>query len=91
MISLEVRGIPCVMDDEPLDNIEVLETIAEIEGGNILCIPRFFKAVFGDEQYENIKRSLRDERGVCHASDLLDFYHECLDEAAKTKKAEAKN
>lgn len=91
MISIEVRGIPCVMDEAPLDNIEVLEVIAEIEEGNIFKVPEFFKVTFGEEQYANIKKSLKGEDGICHTNDIFEFYRECIEAAAKAKKAEAKN
>lgn len=91
MVSIEVRGIPCVMDEEPLDNIEILEVIAEIEAGNILKLPQFFRVAFGEDQYANIKNSLKGDDGVCHASDLSAFYSECMIAAAEAKAAEAKN
>lgn len=91
MVNIEVRGIPCTMDEEPLNNIEVLEVISEIESGDITKLPKFFTVLFGEEQYENIKDSLRNDDGICRVNTLVEFYRESIDAAAKAKKAEAKN
>lgn len=91
MINVEVMGIPCVFHEEPVNDFELLEVIAEIEGGNVLKLPQYFTTVFGEEQAANIKESLRGEDGVCRITDMYAFYQASLDAAANAKKADAKN
>lgn len=93
MVDIEVMGIPCAFDDECMDDIELLEVVAEIDGGDMLKLPLFFKAVYGEEQYENIKRSIKreDPDGRVRITTMWDFYKQSMDAAAEAKKADAKN
>ncbi len=61
-ISVEVEGIPVTIDRSALsDDMETLELLADIDDGDLLSIVRLMRHVFGDEQYRNIKRSLRKD------------------------------
>lgn len=91
MINIEVRGIPCVFNDDAMDDFDMLEYMERMTNGDVIALVPFAKGVFGEEQMANIKDSLRGESGVCKLSDMSAFVNECVQEAANVKRASAKN
>lgn len=91
MIDIEVRGIPCVFNDDALDDFEMLEKIEQMESGNVTALVSFAKGIFGEEQLDNIKSQLRGEDGICRLTTMNAFVSECMNAVAKAKRAEAKN
>lgn len=87
MLDIEVRGIPCVFNEDALDDFEMLEKLALMEGGNVTAMVGFAHGIFGEEQMDNIKSQLRGEDGICRLSDVSEFIGECLQAAAARKKA----
>lgn len=90
MIDITVQGIPCEFNETALDDFDMLENLASMEQGNITALVSFAKGIFGEEQLENIKKSIRRDDGVCHLSDMNNFIGQAMAEAARVKKAEAK-
>lgn len=91
MIDIEVRGIPCVFNEDALADFETLENLADMQDGNSTAMVRIGRRLFGDEQLVNIRESLRGEGGFCHIREMEAFISECIVEAAKVKRSEAKN
>lgn len=91
MIEIEVRGIPCVFNDEALNDFEMLETLAKMQEGDIVAIVAFAKGIFGEEQLDNVKSQLRGDDGKVSLVDMNGFINESIMEAARAKKADAKN
>lgn len=91
MIDITVQGIPCEFNETALDDFDMLENLASMEQGNITALVAFAKGIFGEEQLENIKKSIRRDDGVCHLSDMNNFIGQAMAEAARVKKAEPKN
>lgn len=75
-IAVEVDGVPVSIDRASLANdIDTLELLADIDDGDVLSVVRLMRHVFGDEQYRNIKKSLRRD-GRTTVSDMNDFMAE---------------
>ena len=91
MLEIEVRGIPCLFNENALDDFEMLEKLEQMESGNITAMVGFARGIFGEEQLDNIKTQLRGEDGICKLSDVSDFIGECMQAAAEKKKVELKN
>lgn len=91
MIDIEVKGIPCVFNEDAMDDFEVLKHLAKLESGNLIALVPFATALFGEEQLENITTQLRDENGVCKRTVMEEFVTEALNQATKKKQAEPKN
>ncbi len=73
VLAIEVDGIPVSIEREVLSNdLDTLELLADIDDGNLLSIVRLMRRVFGEEQYRNIKASLRKD-GRTSMSDMNDF------------------
>ena len=90
-VHVEVDGIPVDVRAESLGDFEMLEWMADITDGNILSLPKFARRFFGEEQFTNVKESLRNEEGVCDVADMTKFVLDCMQAAAEAKKAELKN
>lgn len=91
MIDINVQGVPCVFNDQALDDFDMLENLAAMEQGNITAMVSFAKGIFGEEQLANIKDSIRREDGICHLTDMSAFISESVVAASKAKRVEPKN
>ena len=91
MIDIEVQGIPCVFNDEALSDFEMLEKLAALKDGDITALVAFSRGIFGMEQFDNIKESLRDENGVVQLLDVNNFVNQAVMAAAEVKRANEKN
>jgi hypothetical protein len=75
-LAVEVDGIPVTIERDVLgDDIETLELLADVDEGNALAVVRLMRHVFGDEQYANIKASLRRD-GRTAVTDMTNFMSE---------------
>ena len=72
VICVEVDGIPAMLGD--------------MQGGNVLVLPRLMRAVFGEEQYGAIKRSLRGDSGHTSAADMARFLSKAMRQAGEQAK-----
>lgn len=80
-----------MFNENVLDDFEMLEKLEQMENGNVVAMVGFAKAIFGDEQLENIKTQIRGEDGICKLSDMSDFIGECMQAAATAKRVDIKN
>ncbi len=72
-LAVEVDGIPVVINRDAFsDDIETLELLADVDDGNVFAIVKLMKRIFGDEQYTNIKASLRKD-GRTSVTDMVTF------------------
>lgn len=90
MIDIEVKGIPCVFNDDALNDFDMLEHLAALKQGDITELVPFAKGIFGEEQLENIKSQLRDDLGICRLTDMDEFINEAMQTAASARKADPK-
>lgn len=86
VICVEVDGIPATIDREAAGDIEVMEMLGDMQGGNVLVLPRLMRAVFGEEQYGAIKRSLRGDSGHTSAADMARFLSKAMRQAGEQAK-----
>lgn len=88
-LTATVRGIPVSVEREALNDIEVMELLGELQDGNPLVLPKLMRAVYGAEQYANIKASLR-EGGRTSSEAVAAFFREsfvALGEEAKNSQS----
>lgn len=74
--SITVKGITVKVPKDVFDDIDLLEEVAEAEAGNPLRYVPILKHVFGDEQYELIKKGLADENGRTTVTAMSEFFSE---------------
>lgn len=85
-VVAEVEGVPVRIDRAVLTDIDVLDLLGEVQADNILVLPRLMRTVFGEEQYEAIKKSLAVE-GHTSVVDMSRFFNK----AFRTLGEQAKN
>lgn len=81
--TIEVDGIPVVLDSARFDDMEVLELMMRFEDGDASpsTVAKLVRLMLGEEQYENTKKQLMGEDGVCKATDYLAFIEKVFSEA----------
>ena len=85
-LSLEVSGVPVSVERATLaDDIETLELLADAEDGDAFAVVRLMRHVFGEEQYANVKASLR-KGGRTSVTDMLDFMGELFAQIGESAK-----
>lgn len=62
MRTITVAGVQLTVDPTVLDDFELLESLAEIQRGDVLVLPKVFRAVAGDKAQELLD-ALRGENG----------------------------
>lgn len=83
-ICAEAMGIPFTVERAALNDIEVLEMLGDVQG-DVTVLPRLMRAVFGGEQYENVKASLRRD-GRTSSTDMAAFFSEAFAAAGEQAK-----
>lgn len=91
MIDIEVQGIPCVFDEQALNDFDMLEKLSDMSNGDVTAMVGFARGIFGIEQLDNIKSQLRDEDGICRLDAMAKFVSDAIVAASKAQKAEPKN
>lgn len=56
------NGFKCTIDDKRLDDMELLEDLAEVDKGNILALPGVFIRILGVEQKNKLYDKIRDKK-----------------------------
>lgn len=72
--SVTVRGITVRVSPEAFDDIDLLEDLADAEAGNALLYVAIFKRVFGEGQYDRVKKELADENGRTSITAMSEFF-----------------
>ncbi|MFJ6547455.1 hypothetical protein [Microbacterium sp. NPDC091676] len=80
--TVTVRGITVTVEDAALDDFELIEDFAAIQGGQTHLIPSAMRRLFGDD-FQRILDELRDEKtGRVRASEANTFFVDVFRELA---------
>ena len=60
--TITIRGVQVTVDPTVFDDFELLESLAEVQRGDVLALPAVFRAVAGDTA-QALLDAVRDERG----------------------------
>lgn len=77
-----VQGVEVELSDDAFDDMEVVDLLDDIDGGQMTKFPKLFKALFGDD-YPRIKGEL-GEGGRLSVTRAAEFFGELM-EAANSK------
>ena len=83
-VCAEVDGIPVSIETDRLQSIEFLELMGAMEDSVTAC-PKAMRYTLGEEQYANVKRSLRRD-GVTRAVDVVSFFTRALEACGEQAK-----
>lgn len=81
MRTITVAGVQLTVDPTVLDDFELLESLAEIQRGDILGLPIVFRAVAGDKAQELLD-ALRGENGRVTATAATEVLVQIMRELA---------
>lgn len=79
--TITVAGVQVDVDPTVFDDFELLESLAEIQRGDILALPKVFRAVVGDQSQELLD-AVRDERGRVTATAATELLVQIMSELA---------
>jgi len=78
-------GYEVTIDSELLDDWDFLETLREIDKGNLGLIVDVMPMMLGDDQFAALKAHLRNENGKLKATDMGNVLKEILNATNETK------
>lgn len=79
--TIEIRGVRVTVDPTIFDDFELLESLAEIQRGDVLALPAVFRAVAGDKA-QALLDAVRDERGRVTATAATEMLVQIMSELA---------
>lgn len=73
-IRVTVDGVEVEVARETLaDDLDTLELLSDVDGGNVLAMPRLLRHVFGEVQYARVKAALAGDDGRTSLAAMSDF------------------
>lgn len=73
-IRVTVEGVDVEVARETLaDDLDTLEMLSDVDGGNVLAMPRLLRHVFGEAQYRRVKAALAGDDGRTSLTAMSDF------------------
>lgn len=79
--TITIRGVQVTVDPTIFDDFELLESLAEIQRGDVLALPAVFRAVAGDAA-QALLDAVRDERGRVTATAATEMLVQIMSELA---------
>lgn len=79
--TIEIRGVQVTVDPTVFDDFDLLESLAEVQRGDVLALPPVFRAVAGDQAQELLD-AVRDERGRVTATAATEMLVQIMSELA---------
>ena len=80
------NGFAIELAEDSLDDIDIFESLVEIQRGNVSLLPDTARRLIGDDGYRRLKDSCRDEKGKAKTSDVVAALGEILKRAGEGKK-----
>lgn len=65
-------GFKYMLYDDKLDDYELLETLCEIDRGDVTLVPKMANQLLGEKQMSRLKDHVRNERGSVSATKMMD-------------------
>lgn len=65
-------GFKYTLYDDKLDDYELLETLCEIDRGDVTLVPKMANQLLGEKQMSRLKDHVRNERGSVSATKMMD-------------------
>lgn len=86
MIKGETKGgFKYELDEEYLDNMELVDALAEVDDGNVLAISKVTTLLLGKEQKQKLYDFLRKDNGAVGMKDVSNAVTEILTANQDTK------
>lgn len=79
--TITIKGVQVTVDPTIFDDFELLESLAEVQRGDVLALPAVFRAVAGDKA-QALLDAVRDERGRVTATAATELLVQIMSELA---------
>lgn len=76
---VEVDGISVGISRRAIEDIETLDMLDDVSGGNVLKIKKLMVAVFGAEGWDEVRAHLAGTDGRVAAADAAEFFGKALE------------
>jgi hypothetical protein len=83
--SITVRGVDLTIDPNVFMSIDFLELMSKAQNADATALVGLCKLVFGDNQYETVKKALKGENGFTPVKDIMEFFDEVVIQAQVKK------
>ncbi|TDP59850.1 hypothetical protein [Aminicella lysinilytica] len=77
------NGFEFVIEGDAMDDIELLEDLAELDNGNLRVLTDTINRLLGEEQKKKLYDHCRNENGVAKASEIFAAIQEIFDVASE--------
>ena len=91
ILTIEVDGIPMSVDRNAFDDFRLLGLAAQYQDGDLTILYKLAVAFLGEEQLENVLRSVEETRGHASISYMSGFINRLMEQTASAVRGEAKN
>lgn len=79
------NGFAFEITDERADNMELIDALADIDGGNLLAVSKVLTLLLGPEQKKKMYDFVRTEDGIVSAQTVSEMIVEILATKKETK------
>lgn len=79
------NGFAFEITDERVDNMELIDALADIDGGNLLAVSKVLTLLLGPEQKKKMYDFVRTEDGIVSAQTVSEMIVEILAAKKETK------
>ncbi len=79
-------GFEFSIEDESLDNMELLDALADVDGGNVAAISKASILLLGKEQKKKLYDHIRGEKGNVPIESFTDELADIMNEVGKKGK-----
>ena len=91
ILAIEVDGIPMSIDRNTFDDFRILGLAADYQDGDLTVLYKLAVAILGEEQLENVLKSVEETRGHASIAYMGEFLGKLMQKAAEAVRGEAKN
>lgn len=85
MTGTTSKGFQFTINENTLDNMELVDALAELEDGNFLVVSKVLTLLIGKEQKKALYDLLRREDGTVPVKDVSDAITEILQSSEELK------
>lgn len=86
MINGETKsGFAFQIDEDNLDDFELIELLADADGGNVNALIKGMSAILGKDQVNAMKEHVREKSGKVRASAMTELFSDIMTSANETK------
>lgn len=84
--GITTSGFNFILDTEAMNDMRVIEALAEVEKGNVLCVVDLIKLMLGAKQKEELYKHVADKEGKVSPELCMNEIKEIFEKAGEEVK-----